>query len=71
MSKNKVYYLDKNDDGEPLENGSYHAADETVDYTLCGLGNIEDAKTVNAKIDCKNCIQLIEFCKLFRKRKDY
>lgn len=44
------------------------------DYTLCGLDNMGDsfiglsiAKRHNKKVDCKECIRIVEYCKSIKK----
>ncbi len=51
--------------GDELE-GKYHAKHYAVDYTLCGLG-LETARNSTHKINCLDCITIIEYCKKFRK----
>lgn len=63
-------YFGKDNDGTPEP--YYHAdSGDGCDYSLCGLGNIEDAITTNRRINCPVCIGIIERCKKLLKGRDY
>ena len=48
-----------------------HADHPKIDYSLCGMGNIEDAIDTEKRITCEKCIEIIKYCKGFKSGKDY
>ena len=62
-------FFGKDDDGN--KDGYYHAHHTTQDYSLCGMGNIEDAIDTEKRITCPDCIATIRYCKGFKSGKDY
>lgn len=63
-------YLEHDEEGTKLE-GNVHAWHNAMDFTLCGLGNCEYFAYTNKKINCPECIEIIEYCKTFKKNKHY
>lgn len=53
--------------------GGVHFVSELNDYTLCGLSLDGDTGTTGAfkatkqKVNCKHCIEIIEYCKKIKK----
>ena len=68
--KYKNIYLKYGEEGKELE-GGVHAWNWAIDYTLCGQGNVEDFSLTNKRISCPLCIEIIEYCKTFKKNKHY
>lgn len=68
--KNRIAFLG---DGKEENEGTVHFQGVHTDHTLCGDSLDHDDKTVGShfftdhKVNCKLCIQIVEFCKSIRK----
>ena len=69
-----IEFLGTGSDEEAYQPGTYHAVGSACqsDYTLCGITLDGDDQTagdyvlVQKRINCENCVEIIQYCKRLR-----